>query len=84
MADFFEVRIREWRDEALAEGRTAGLEEGQRRTLELLAADRFGPEAARRLSDTLNGTPSSDRVVELGNLIFRSQTAEEFVSGLDS
>ncbi len=92
MADFLEVRIREWRDEAIAEGRAIGIEagreegreEGQRVALERLAADRFGPEAARRLSDTLNGTPSSDRVVELGNLIFRSRTAEEFVDGLDS
>lgn len=80
MANVLADRYKQW----VAESRDQGREEGQRELLEALAARRFGTDAAQRLSATLNGSASRDAFAELGDLIIRCETAEEFVEELES
>ena len=91
MAYLLEDKVKQWqadwfeegREDGREKGRKEGREEGQRDLLEGLAERRFGADAARRLSVALNGTPTSERVAELGDLIVRCETADEFIERLD-
>ena len=91
MAYLLEDRVKQWqadwleegREDGRNEGRKEGREEGQRDLLEGLAERRFGTNAARRLSIALNGSPTNERVVELGDLIVRCETEDEFIERLD-
>ena len=84
MAYLLEDRVKQWQADWLSEGHERGREEGQRDVLEGLAERRFGADAARRLSIALNGSPTSERVAELGDLIVRCETADEFIDRLDN
>ena len=84
MAYLLEDRVKQWQADWLSEGHERGREEGQRDVLEGLAKRRFGADAARRLSTALNGSPTSERVAELGDLIVRCETADEFIERLDN
>ena len=87
MPNVLAARIRELVDNEIEQGRARGMEQGieqgQRETLELLASRRFGADAARGLSLALNGTPSREKVAELGDLILHCQSAQEFLSRLN-
>ncbi len=87
MANVLADRYKQWvadsRDKGRVEGRVEGREEGQRELLEALATRRFGADAAQRLSATLNGSASREAFAELGDLIIRCETAEEFVEELE-
>ena len=78
MAYLLEDKVKQWQAGWLSEGR----EEGQRDLLEGLAERRFGADAAKRLSTALNGSPTSERVAELGDLIVRCETEDEFLAAL--
>ncbi len=71
-------------EQGMERGIEQGMERGQRRLLEDLAERRFGADAARLLSAKLNGSPSGERVAELGDIIVRSATAAEFARRLDA
>ena len=75
MEYLLEDHVREWRAELHSEG--------ERNMLARLAERRFGAEAAHRLSAALNGTPSRQRLDELGDLVVLCGTAEELVERLD-
>ena len=79
MAYLMEDRVKQWQ----ADWREEGREEGQRDLLQGIASRRFGADAAQRLSVALNGSPSRDRLAELGDLIVGCTSAEEFLERLD-
>ena len=78
MAYLLEDKVKQWQADWFSEGR----EEGQRDLLAGLAERRFGADAARRLLAALNGSPTSQRVAELGDLIVRCETEDEFIERL--
>lgn len=80
MPDFWQNRARQWREEAVEEGRREGREEGERDALVRLAERRFGGSAGRHLADALGGRPSRETLAETGDLIFNCETTEEFVT----
>lgn len=71
MAYLLEQHVREWRAEVA------------RDVLARLAERRFGADAAQRLSAALNGSPTRQRLDELGDLILLCGTAEELIERLD-
>lgn len=71
MAYVLEQHVREWRAEVACD------------ELARLAGRRFGADAAERLSAALNGSPTRQRLDEVGDLILVCGTAEEFVERLD-
>ena len=78
-----EQHVREWRAELAQEGVAKGREEGERDALARLAERRFGADAAQRLSSALNGSPTRQRLDDVGDLVLFCRTAEEFVERLD-
>ncbi len=78
MGHLLQAKMEEWLDGYRAEARTAG----QRELLEGMARQRFGAGAARRLSDTVNGTPSGRLMSDVATLIVACETADEFSEGL--
>lgn len=84
MTHLLKDRIKRWEEEWVRKGIEQGRERGQRQLLEDLAERRFGADAARLLSAKLNGSPSGQRVAELGDIIVGSATAAEFARRLDA
>ena len=64
------------------QGRKQGMEQGYREALEIMATQRFGADAGRRMAAVANGSLSRRRMGELSDLIVRSRTAEELVERL--
>ena len=91
MKFLFEDMFNEWADECRVEGRAAGREEGRvegreqghGEMLALIAERRFGADAAQQLSVAANGSLSREKAIELGDLIARCDTADEFVERLN-
>ena len=79
MPDFWQDRIRQWREEAVEEGRR----QGERDVLVRLAGQRFGASARQCFADALGGYPTRETLTETGDLIFACETAEEFIRQLD-
>lgn len=86
MEYLYKKEVEKWRADSFAEGRTEGRAEGmvagQCELLEGMASHRFGPAAAQRLSETVNGTPSKRLMADVGTLIVACQTEDEFTEAL--
>ncbi len=81
--DDWESKVERGREQGLERGRAEGIDKGRREILEDLARRRFGAAASRLLSAKLNGSPSRQRFAELGDIVLRCDTAEEFAAQLD-
>ena len=80
-------KIDRWEAEILERGIERGLEQGieqgierQRALLHRLAARRFGPAAAERLSAVLAGVTDADRLAEAGEWIVDCATTADFLA----
>ena len=74
-----EERDREWLRKGMEKGIERGRTEGERALARRLARDRFGPGAARELSQVLDDLPDAAEVPRVVKLIFQCETAEEFL-----
>ena len=75
--------ITEWRQNAVAEGRTEGLREGASRSRTLLrrqATKRFGLEAGDEFGRLLAHEEDADRLALAGDLAIDCSSAEELLS----
>ena len=79
MPSFWEDRVRQWREDAIQEGR----QEGERDVLVRWAEQRFGGSARQRLADALDGHPTRELLTETSDLILTCETTEEFIRRLD-
>ena len=70
-----EEAITEWRQAALAEGRS----EGERSLLRQQAARRFGASAGDALAALLADEQDAGRLAEFGNLVVDCESAEELL-----
>ena len=70
------------RRQGMEQGRRQGMVQGYREALEIMATQRFGADAGRRMAAAANGSLSRRRMGELSDLIVRSRTAEELVERL--
>ena len=63
-----------------AQFRNEGRLEGQARTIMRLAAQRFGPETARRLSRLIAGVTDMDRMDRVAELVIDCDDGDEFLA----
>ena len=87
MATLLDARIRDWRDELVAQGvergRARGIEQGradERALLCRLAGRRFGAETAQRLADLLEGLKAADELAVVGDWIVDCETGADLLS----
>ncbi len=71
--------ITEWRQNAIAEGRTEGTSEGRRTLLRRLATRRFGLEAGDEFGRLLADEQDADRLALAGDLVIDCSSAEELL-----
>ena len=77
-----EERVSQWPAQWIREGMEQGLAQGlerERALLRRMAASRFGEAAAERLSGTLARTTDPERLSDIGDLLVRCDTEEEFL-----
>ncbi len=74
-----EEAITEWRQAALAEGRSEGLREGERTLLRQLTVRRFGASAGDALAALMADEQDAGRLAELGNLVVDCESGEELL-----
>ncbi len=80
--------ITEWRQNAIAEGRTEGIRqgvregtsEGRRTLLRRLATRRHGPEAGDEFGRLLAGEDDAGRLALAGDLVIDCSSADELLS----
>ena len=91
MTTLLDARIRDWRDElvaqGIAEGQARGVERGieqgradERALLCRLAGRRFGAETAQRLSGLLEGLKAADELALVGDWIVDCETGADLLA----
>ena len=78
-----EARAREWPQEWLEQGRSEGIEQGQRALLGRLAARRFGAAAGERLAAALAEVRDPSRLEAVGDLVLECATEAELLGELN-
>ena len=79
MATLLDARIRDWRDELVAQGVEQGRAD-ERALLCRQAGRRFGAETAQRLADLLEGLKAADELAVVGDWIVDCETGADLLS----
>ena len=87
MTTLLDARIRDWRDElvaqGIAEGQARGIERGRADERALLcrqAGRRFGAETAQRLAGLLEGLKAADELAVVGDWIVDCETGADLLA----
>ena len=79
------LAIDEWREEALAQGRSEGIRQGVEREKALLqrvAGRRFGVDLGDRIGALLAGEDDTERLAQVADLIGDCSDGEELLDGV--